>query len=136
MTDPDQETDAIWAAMLDVYGGALAGDRRRVDAHLDPGCTFWDSHSMPLVRGLTELDGVRDARSTDPAGTPVRFEAVRLDVRIWDGTALLIHAFRLFDDGGATLFTARNSSVWRGSGARWSMVHDHEDVVAEEYWPA
>ena len=130
---------AIWAAMLDVYAGALAGDRDRVDAHLDPDCTFWDSHSMPLIHGLAELEVVRDARpATEPEGDPGSFEAARPEVRVWGDTAVLLHVFQWFDGTGAVEFRARNSSVWRRAEAdgRWRMVHNHEDVTAEGYWPA
>lgn len=141
MTDAGSQeaaTGAIWSAMLDVYAGAVAGDRARIDAHLDPACTFWDSDSMPLVHGLRELDAVRDARPAAPAGAPPSsFAAVAPEVRVWDGTALLLHVFEWIDPDGRVEFRARNTSVWRWDGQqdRWLMVHDHEDVMAEPYWP-
>jgi ketosteroid isomerase-like protein len=127
--------DAIWAAMPDVYAGALAGDRARVDAHLDPDCTFWDSHSMPLIHGLAELQPVRDSRP-EPGAAPGSFEAVRPEVRVWGDTAVLLHLFTWFGGDGAVEFRARNTSVWRRDEQDgWRMVHNHEDVTAEGYWP-
>ncbi len=136
-TEPsDAADDEVWAAMLDVYAGALSGDRARVDAHLSPDCTFWDSHSMPLIQGLAELQLVRDARPTANSDGPSEsFEAVRSGFRRWDDTALLLHVFQWVTGDGAVEFRARNSSLWRHDGARWLMVHNHEDVTADGYWP-
>lgn len=139
MTEPTAEAaDTIWAAMLDVYAGALAGDRARVDGHLDPDCTFWDSHSMPLIHGLPELQPVRDERpEPEPGASPGSFEAARPEVRVWGDTAVLLHVFQWFDWSGAVEFRARNTSVWRRGeqDGRWRMVHNHEDVTADGYWP-
>lgn len=136
MSQPDPALAEVWAAMLDVYAGALSGDRPRVDAHLAPDCTFWDSHAMPLISGLVELQAVRDERPTpEPGGPEESFEAVQSGFRRWGDTALLLHVFRWLGGDGTVRFTARNSSVWRHDGSRWLMAHNHEDVTADGWWP-
>lgn len=113
------EQETIWRAMNDIYAGFLAGDRARIDRHIDPDATIWDSDEPGLVRGKAELDALRDRRP--PGDPPPSIEATDPVIDVWGDTALLRH---LVTAGPVRL---RNTSVWRRRGDTWLCVHNHED---------
>lgn len=118
----------VWAAMMQVYDGALAGDRPRTDAVISPQATLWDSHSMPLIRGRDELNAVRDQRPPDADDTPSpTIEARPECLRLFGDVAVLAHTFTFRSERSS--FFVRNTSVWRREGGQWLMQHNHEDVV-------
>jgi ketosteroid isomerase-like protein len=122
----DETQETIWRAMNEIYAGFLARDRERVDRHIDPDATIWDSDEPALVHGRAELDALRDRRPPGPLPTDVRAEDPVIDV--WGDVALLRHVLTVVD-GDRTL-RIRNTSVWRVHDGRWRVVHNHEDVLS------
>jgi Domain of unknown function (DUF4440) len=129
----DPKNHPAWLGMLDVYAGAVSGDRMRVDSNISPEATMFDSHSMPLIHGRGELNAVRDDR---PAGDPNWDSAATIDAfdpeiyELADGTVLLLHRFVYA--AGDERFAVRNTSVWQREGDHWFMVHNHEDVFDDK----
>jgi hypothetical protein len=124
----DVRPHPIWAAMLQVYDGAMTGDRARTDAVIAPEATMWDSHSMPLIRGRDELDAVRDQRQPGAAEpTTLTIEPHPECLRLFGDVAVLVHTFTV--RSGQERFFVRNTSVWGREEERWLMQHNHEDVV-------
>ncbi len=124
--------EAIWAATLDIYAGFLAGDRSRIDSHLHPQGTFWDSAEAELIRGKAELDAARHRRPP-AAGAPVVVELTAVDpvVDVWGDTALARHWLTVrFEDGTPSPESVRVTTVWRFTDGSWLAVHNHEDVRA------
>jgi hypothetical protein len=122
MNDAREE---IWAALNEIYAGFLAGDRARIDRHIDPAATIWDSFEPGLIRGKRELDGLRDRRP--PGAPPSAIEASDPVIDVWGDIALVRHRLTVVEDGQTT--RVRNTSVWRRSNDRWLVVHNHEDVL-------
>lgn len=124
------ESDEIWAAVNAIYAGFLAGDREAIDRNIAPDATVWDSAHVPLIRGKTELDAMRDAR---PAGgpSPTGLDARDPVIDVFGDVALVRHVLvATFPDGSEERI--RNTSVWRNSGGRWLCVHNHEDTIRED----
>ena len=124
----------IWAATLDIYAGFLAGDRPRIDAHLHPDATFWDSDEAELIQGQAALQATRDRRP--PADDPAAPAVVALDaadpvIDVWGDVALARHwvTVRFADDRVAPQ-DVRVTTVWRWTDGRWLAAHNHEDVRA------
>ena len=46
---------AIWDAFLEIYQGALTGDRELSDKHIAFDPTLWDVDEPELIKGLAEL---------------------------------------------------------------------------------
>ncbi len=121
----------IWAAMMQVYDGAVSGDRPRTDAVIAPEATMWDSHSMPLIRGRAELNAVRDRRPPAAADAPApTIDADPECLQLFGEVAVLVHTFTV--RSGASRVLVRNTSVWHRDDERWLMQHNHEDVVADQ----
>jgi hypothetical protein len=122
--------DAIWAATLDIYAGFLAGDRSRIDSHLHPQASFWDSDESELIRGKAELDSARDRRpGADGGPVVVALDAVDPVIDVWGETALARHwlTVRYVDDVPSPE-SVRVTTVWRLTDGTWLAVHNHEDV--------
>ena len=137
--DPDAGAAAqrIWAATLDIYDGFLAGDRARIDAHLHPDATFWDSDEAELIQGQAALQAARDRRPAADASSGVAGPAVvGLDaadpvIDVWGDVALARHWLTVrFADGSVPSLDVRVSAVWRWVDGDWLAVHNHEDVRA------
>ncbi|GIF23259.1 ketosteroid isomerase-like protein [Actinoplanes tereljensis] len=126
MTDDQQ---AIWAAINDLYQGFLAGDRARVDGHLRPDATVWDSEEPALAHGKAELDALRAARPSGPDAPAVTgIETYLPVIDVYGDTAVLRHVLVVrFDTRVPEV--VRNTSVWRKSDGRWRASHNHEDVL-------
>lgn len=123
------DRDEIWAAVLDMYAGFLTGDRARIDQHIADDATIWDSEEPGLAVGRAELDAIRARR---PAGGPQVADLQATDERIdvhgdigW--VRHLLHV--TFADDAAPPQLVRNTGVWRRTGERWQVVHNHEDVI-------
>ena len=132
MTSSTDETaqDAIWAATLDIYGGFLAADRPRIDSHLHPDGTFWDSEEAELIRGKEQLDAARDRRpAADDGPSVVALDAADPVIDVWGDTAVARHwlTVRFTGDVVAPQYV-RVTGVWRLIDGRWLAVHNHEDV--------
>ena len=124
------DADAIWAATLDIYQGFLAADRPRIDAHLHPEGTFWDSEEAELISGKGELDAARDRRPASGDGpTVVALDAADPVIDVWGDTAVARHwlTVRFAGDVPAAQHV-RVTGVWRRTDGRWLAVHNHEDV--------
>ncbi|MBV8597901.1 MAG: nuclear transport factor 2 family protein [Actinobacteria bacterium] len=119
----DGDEQAIWSAVNDIYAAFLAGDRTRIDSHLHPDATIWDSSEPRLVRGRAELDALRGRRP--PGEPPASIEASDPVIDVWGDTALVRHLLTVGGD-----MRVRNTSVWRRRGNEWLCVHNHEDVLA------
>ena len=118
----NEDEQAIWSAVNEIYAGFLAGDRDRIDRHIDPAATIWDSAEPGLIRGKAELDELRDRRP--PGAPPATIEATEPVIDVWGDTALVRHLLAV------DTTRVRNTSVWRRTGGRWLCVHNHEDVLA------
>ncbi len=132
---PGEAAQRIWAATLDIYAGFLAGDRARVDAHLHPDATFWDTDEPELIRGRAALDAARDRRPADddPAGTAavVALDAADPVIDVWGEVALARHwVTARFAGDAARSQDVRVTTLWRLVGETWLAVHNHEDVRA------
>lgn len=128
---------AIWDAFLQVYQGALTGDRALSNRHIAPDATLWDAGEPQLIRGLAELEQTRDRRAADgTALVSISPEPPVIDV--WGTTALVRHYFEvtLATASGPELIRVRNTSVWREISGRWVAVHNHEDVISSHAGPA
>lgn len=128
---------AIWDAFLQIYRGALTGDRELSNRHIAPGATLWDAGEPQLIRGLAELERTRDRRGSDgTALVSISPEPPVIDV--WESTALVRHYFEvtLETASGPELIRVRNTSVWREVSGRWLAVHNHEDVISSGTGPA
>jgi len=113
------------AALNEIYAGFVAGDLSRVDRHIDPAATIWDSAEPGLIRGRGELDALRRRRPPGPPPAEVGVEEPVIDV--WGDVALVRHLLTVVQDGKTTRI--RNTSVWRRRGDAWLVVHNHEDVL-------
>ncbi len=122
---------AVWAATLDIYAGFLAGDRSRIDGHLHPDGTFWDSAEAELIRGRAELDAARDRRPVAAGGPAVvALDAVDPVIDVWGDTALARHWLTVRFDDSTPPESVRVTTVWRLTAGSWRAVHNHEDVRA------
>ena len=131
----DEARQYIWAATRDIYAGFLAGDRARIDSHLHPDATMWDTDEPELIRGAAELTALRERRPAgdDPAaGTAVvALDAVDPVIDVWGDVALARHWVTVRFAGDATPpQDVRVTTVWRRVAGRWLAVHNHEDVRA------
>lgn len=124
----------IWAATLDIYDGFLTGDRGRIDAHLHPDATFWDSAEAELIQGRAALDAARDRRPApeDPTSPAVvALDAADPVIDVWGDVALARHWVTVrFADDAAAPQDVRVTTVWRWLDGRWRAAHNHEDVRA------
>lgn len=132
----DEAAQRIWAATLDIYAGFLAGDRARIDAHLHPDATFWDTDEAELICGLAALDAARDRRPAGDAPAAGAAAVVALDaadpvIDVWGEVALARHwvSARFAGDAAASQ-DVRVTTVWRLVDGTWLAVHNHEDVRA------
>ena len=134
--DLDPAAQAIWLATLDIYAGFLAGDRPRIDAHLHPDATLWDTDEAELIRGRAQLDAARDRRPADGAAGSARvvaLDAVDPVVDVWGDVALARHWVTVrFADDAAPPQDVRVTTVWRRVDREWLAVHNHEDVRATQ----
>lgn len=134
--DPNSDESLIYEAMLEIYAGAISGDRTRSDAHIAEDSTLWDAHAMPLVHGREELDAVRDTRPSPSTPKLDREFSTRLpEVTVWGDIGLLLHYLSFRPANGGAPHRIRNSSVWQRRNGAWLMVHNHEDVMHRPFWP-
>ncbi|MET3805812.1 ketosteroid isomerase-like protein [Nakamurella sp. UYEF19] len=131
-SDPASAPGLIWAATLDIYAGFLASDRPRIDAHLHPDATFWDTDEPELISGRAELDAVRDRRpAADGGRTVTALDGVDPVIDVWGDTALARHWVTVrFSSNDVPAQSVRVTTVWRLTDGRWLAVHNHEDVRA------
>ncbi len=123
------DADEIWAAVLDMYAGYLAGDRPRIDQHIAEDATVWDSAEPGLLVGLAELDAMRARRpDSDPEVSDLRATDQRIAVHGDFGWGShLLHV--TFADEAVPPQLVRNTGVWQRRDGRWQVVHNHEDVI-------
>jgi Domain of unknown function (DUF4440) len=121
----DDEQEAIWAALNEIYASFLAGDPARADRNIDPAATIWDSAEPDLIRGKDELDALRGRRAPSPP--PDKLAASDPVIDVWGDVALVRHLLTVLENGKTTRI--RNTSVWRRRGDTWLVVHNHEDVL-------
>ncbi len=128
--EADGPQGLVWAATLDIYQGFLAADRPRIDRHLHPEATMWDSEEAEMIHGRAELDAARARR---PAAGP-RVIVLRADdpvIDVWGDTALARHWLTVrFAGDELPPQSVRVTAVWRRFDGHWLAVHNHEDVRA------
>lgn len=135
MTSEDGRTaaakEAIWDAFLQIYQGAMTGDRELSNSHIAPDATLWDTDEPQLIHGLAELELTRDRRG-DSDSSLVSIDPEPPVIDVWGSTALVRHYFEvtLTTASGTEKIRVRNTSVWREIDGRWLAVHNHEDVIA------
>lgn len=131
MTNESSDRAAIWAAVLDMYEGFLAGDRARIDQHIADEATIWDSEEPDLAVGKHALNEIRARRPADDTAPKVA-DLVASDpvIDVWGDVGLCRHLLRVrFVDDASPVQRVRNTGVWRRIAGRWQIVHNHEDVL-------
>ncbi|MEV6521753.1 nuclear transport factor 2 family protein [Longispora sp. NPDC051575] len=103
------------------------GDRPAFDAHLHPDLTMWETDAPDLLRGLADLDALRDRRAPAvDAVPPVSVAPEDLLIEEWDDTGLARYVLRAAYAGRPdTLF--RVTDVFRRDGSGWRIVHHHAE---------
>lgn len=119
----------IAAVVTDLY--AAYGDRARFDAHLHPELTIWESDAPTMLRGLAELDALRDSRAPAvEAAPPTSLGPEELLVGVWGDTGLARYLLRAtFADPDRADQLFRVTDVLRRDGGRWRIVHHHAEAV-------
>lgn len=131
-----EAAQAVWAAILDIYAGFLTAVRARIDAHLHPEATLWDSEEAELIQGRAALDAARDRRPAvaDAAGASsvvVALDAADPVIDVWGDVALDRHWVTVrFADDAAVPQDVRVTTVWRLVDGVWLAAHNHEYVRA------
>lgn len=132
---PGEDRALVWAALQDIYAGFIAGDRARIDSHIHPEGTMWDSSAPELLFGKADLDRIRAERPTG-ADAPAVTSIVASDeiIDVWGDTALARYNLRVEFGPAADGTTPapeliRNTAVARRFEQGWLVVHNHEDVL-------
>lgn len=157
----DGEEGRVWAVLTDLYEAYLAGDRDRLEAHLAPGATIWDS-TIPVLRTKEDIQAGRvgaapseDAShgdpdpepdpdpESDPGRTadypaPVGLEATMPVVGLLgDDAAWETHLLAArFDDPSLDEVLRCTSVLRRDGGGTWRVVHHHEELLTGPGRPA
>ncbi|MBB2986184.1 YybH family protein [Terracoccus luteus] len=135
----------VFAVLQDLYEAYLDGDRPRLEAHLDEGCTMWDS-TLPALRTKADLQAgtttPSDAGGRAPGSpaasevagypSPVRLEATEPVVGLLgDDAAWEAHLLLAGFDDPALDEQLRCTSVLRRrpEDGRWVVVHHHEELI-------
>ncbi|MEO7350193.1 MAG: nuclear transport factor 2 family protein [Terrimesophilobacter sp.] len=127
------ETDSaeIWDAQNEMYRGFETQDRPRIDRHIHPDCTIWDSEHEGLVHGLDGLNEVRAARPTGDNQVKVAsLEARDPVIDVWGDVAVLRHLLIVRFEDNTPDERVRNTGVWRRTPHGWLVAHNHEDLLA------
>lgn len=138
----DGEAARVWAVLTDLYDAFLEGDRDRLEAHLQTGCTMWDS-TIPGLRTKEQLQAGRaDAEPVgDPAAAagsphpdypaPVALDATEPVVGLlgvdaaWETHLLAAR----FDDESLDEQLRCTSVLRRDVSGTWRVVHHHEELL-------
>ncbi|MBH0007868.1 nuclear transport factor 2 family protein [Salinibacterium sp. SWN1162] len=126
------ETDKaeIWHGQNEMYSGFETQDRPRIDRHIHPDCTIWDSEHEALVFGLEGLNAVRATRPTGDDQPQVEsLEAFDQVIDVWGDVAVLRHMLVVRFEGDTPDERIRNTGVWRRTSDGWRVAHNHEDVL-------
>ena len=112
----DADQRAIWKEQKSIYTAFLAGDRARIDRHID-------------------LDAIRATRPTgtaQPVTTRVEVDDPIIDVS--GDLAVARHVLRVEEHGpdGAERQLMRVSQGWRRIDGTWHIIHSHEDLFSAE----
>lgn len=121
---------AVWAVVTGLYASYLDGDRQRLESHLAPDCTMWES-GRPELRTKTDMVRARESGAPPPTGpAPHTLDAQPLVISVVGELALEAHTLRaLFTD--TTLDqTLRCTSALSRVGGRWRFIHHHEELLA------
>ena len=132
---PEQLTGdqiAVWAVVTDLYAAYLDGDRLRLESHLAPGCTMWESARAQL-RTKSDLVAARLSGAPRPAGPePHSLVAEPVAITVVGDLAVEAHTLlALFADASANQ-SLRCTSALRRMGDRWCFIHHHEELLAAE----
>lgn len=132
------EAARVWGVLTDLYDAFLAGDRERLEAHLDEGCTMWDS-TIPALRTKADLQAGRGGGDNDPGyPSPVGLEAAEPVVGLLaDDAAWETHVLTArFPDSSLDEVLRCTSVLRRDGGGTWRVVHHHEELLTGPGRPA
>lgn len=125
---PDQT--AVWRAVTDLYASYLDGDRQRLESHLAPGCTMWES-ARPELRTKTDMVRARESGGPPAAGpAPHTLDAQPLVITVVGELALEAHTLRALFTDSTLDQTLRCTSVLSRVGEQWCFIHHHEELLA------
>ena len=125
---PDQT--AVWRAVTDLYASYLDGDRQRLESHLAPDCTMWES-ARPELRTKTDMVRARESGAPPPAGpAPHTLDAQPLVISVVGELALEAHTLRALFTDSTLDQTLRCTSVLSRVGEQWCFIHHHEELLA------
>ncbi|MFC0531604.1 nuclear transport factor 2 family protein [Phytohabitans kaempferiae] len=125
------DEEQIWAAVRDMYDGYLAADTARIDRHILPEATIWDSERPGLAHGLAALDVIRAQRPPRDQGPRVAaIDVYRPVLDVIGDVAVARHVFAVRYAGDARpAGVVRNTGVWQRTGGGWRLAHNHEDAL-------
>lgn len=130
----DTDVAAIRTVVQDLYAAYLAGDRGRLEAHIDATGTLWDS-AVPELRTKADLQAAR--RDTPPSGPqPTDLVASGWQIRVWGDTSVESHELVAVFPGDTPRQYLRCTSVMRRIDGDWRFVHHHEEVLTGPAIPA
>lgn len=125
-----RDQTAVWQVVTDLYASYLDGDRQRLESHLAPDCTMWES-ARPGLRTKTDMVEARESGAPPPTGpVPHTLDAQPLLITVVGEMALEAHTLKaLFTD--TTLDQSlRCTSVLARVGGQWRFIHHHEELLA------
>jgi ketosteroid isomerase-like protein len=132
------EAARVWSVLTDLYDAFLAGDRPRLEAHLEEGCTLWDS-TVPVLRTKADLQSGRGGGHSDPDyPSPVDLQATAPVVGLLgDGAAWETHVLTArFTDPDLEEVLRCTSVLRRDGSGTWRVVHHHEELLSGPGRPA
>ncbi|MDQ2848641.1 MAG: nuclear transport factor 2 family protein [Actinomycetota bacterium] len=124
------EQAAVWAVVEDLYVAYLDGDRLRLESHLAPDCTMWES-ALPELRTRQDLVAARNSSQSPPADPqPHTLAAEPLVITVDGDLAVEAHTLRAqFADPSLDQSLRCTSALTRTSG-QWRFIHHHEELLA------
>ena len=126
---PDQA--AVWAVVTDLYAAYLDGDRLRLESHLAPDCTMWESARVEL-RTKPDLVAARVSGAARPAGPePRSLVAAPVAITVAGDLAVEAHTLRALFADPALNQTLRCTSGLARVGTRWRFIHHHEELLTQ-----
>lgn len=120
---------AVWAVVTDLYAAYLDGDRLRLESHLAPDCTMWESTQVDL-RSKQDLVAARVSGVPRPAGPePHALVAEPVTITVIGDLAVEAYTLRaLFADESLNQSLRCTSGLTR-TGTRWQFLHHYEELL-------
>ena len=128
----NEDQKQIWHAVREMLDGFLAGDRPRIDQHINVDCTIWDSSEPDMAFGLAGLNAVRDRRPPSGDQTTVKeIESLHPVIDVFGDFGICRHWLVVHYTDGRKSSRVRNTGVWRKFPQGWQVIHNHEDELAD-----